>query len=124
MLQPDMVVLYVENPAASAAFYVKLLNLQPIETAPTFVLFVLESGMRLGLMSKHTVEPAPTALGCGVELGFNASDDDHLHTLHADWKKQGLDIILAPKAMHWGLTFIALDPDGYRLRVFVPAEKE
>jgi hypothetical protein len=39
----------------------------------------------------------------------------------ADWKKRGLNILQEPVQMDFGTTFVATDPDGHRLRVFVPA---
>ena len=33
----------------------------------------------------------------------------------------GLTILQAPMQMDFGTTFVATDPDGHRLRVFVPA---
>ena len=41
-------------------------------------------------------------------------------TLHADWKDKGALILKAPETMDFGLTFLAADPDGHRLRVFCP----
>ena len=35
-----------------------------------------------------------------------------------DWAKRGLEIIQRPTEMEFGLTFVALDPDGHRLRVY------
>ena len=43
----------------SGAFYGALLGRQPVETSPTFALFVLDNGFKLGLWSRHTVEPRP-----------------------------------------------------------------
>ena len=40
---------------------------------------------------------------------------------HVDWRKRGLPIAQAPTTMDFGRTFVALDPDGHRLRVFAPA---
>jgi predicted enzyme related to lactoylglutathione lyase len=37
-----------------------------------------------------------------------------------DWKRRGLNIIQEPVQMDFGYTFVAADPDGHRLRVFVP----
>lgn len=36
-------------------------------------------------------------------------------------RERGLSIAQAPVAMDFGMTFVALDPDGHRLRVFAPA---
>ena len=87
MPSPNFMILYVDNPPASAAFYADLLGQQAAETSPTFALFALPSGLMLGLWSRHTVEPPPTD-------------------------------------MDFGHTFVALDPDGHRLRVFSPAGGE
>jgi predicted enzyme related to lactoylglutathione lyase len=40
---------------------------------------------------------------------------------HTDWRKRGLTIAQAPTSMDFGRTFVVLDPDGHRLRVFTPA---
>lgn len=61
MTEPNMIILYVTNPTASATFYQNLLGYAPIEASPTFVMFALKSGFMLGLWAKHTVEPVPTS---------------------------------------------------------------
>lgn len=118
MLAPNFVLLYVDSPTASATFYTKLLGQSPVETSPTFALFALPSGLMLGLWSKHTVEPAATASGGGGELGFSVMDRATVESLHTQWQAQGLRIVQAPCEMDFGYTFVALDPDGHRLRVF------
>lgn len=120
---PDcaFVLLYVDRPDLSAAFYAGLLDLEPLEVSPTFALFKLESGMRLGLWSRHTVEPAAQATVGGVELGFPVADYAAVDAMHADWRDRGWPIAQAPVELDFGRTFVALDPDGHRLRVFSPA---
>ena len=117
---PDLslVILYVDSPAASAAFYEGLLGRPPVEASPTFALFSLPSGAGIGLWSRHTVEPLAVASGGGAELAFSARDVD---AVHADWAGRGLPIAQPPTEMDFGRTFVALDPDGHRLRVFMPA---
>jgi predicted enzyme related to lactoylglutathione lyase len=117
---PNFILLYVESPAASAAFYADLLGRPPAESSPTFAMFALASGVMLGLWARHTVEPAATGAG-GGEIAFAVADMDTVHALHADWAGRGLTIIQPPTDMDFGRTFAALDPDGHRLRVFVPA---
>jgi predicted enzyme related to lactoylglutathione lyase len=117
---PNFILLYVESPAASAAFYEDLLGRPPVESSPTFAMFALASGVMLGLWARHTVEPAATGTGSG-EIAFAVADVDTVHALHADWSGRGLTIIQPPTDMDFGRTFAALDPDGHRLRVFVPA---
>ncbi|WP_277425783.1 hypothetical protein [Lysobacter enzymogenes] len=41
--------------------------------------------------------------------------------MHADWRGRGWPIVQAPVELDFGRTFVALDPDGHRLRVFSPA---
>ena len=112
----NLVILYVDSPAASAAFYADLLGQKPAEASPTFAMFALSPGIGLGLWSRHTVEPAATAAG-GGEVAFTADDID---AVHADWTARGLSIAQSPTDMDFGRTFVALDPDGHRLRVFAP----
>jgi len=116
---PDLslIILYVDSPAASAAFYAKLLRQDPVEASPTFAMFALSSGTGLGLWSRHTVAPAAAAAGGGTEIAFTAENVD---VVHDDWKARGLVIAQSPADLDFGRTFVALDPDGHRLRVFAP----
>jgi catechol 2,3-dioxygenase-like lactoylglutathione lyase family enzyme len=122
MTDPNFIILYVDNPSVSADFYADLLGKTPVESSPTFAMFILESGLKLGLWSRHTVEPAsPAAAGGGGELAFPVANNDTVHSLFADWVKRGLEIIQRPTEMDFGFTFVALGPDGHRLRVFTPS---
>lgn len=118
MPEPSLVILYVESPPASAAFYADLLGREPVEASPTFAMFRLSSGSGLGLWSRHTVEPAAQAAGGGAELALVAGDVD---AIHADWTARGLAIAQPPTDLDFGRAFVALDPDGHWLRVFAPA---
>jgi predicted enzyme related to lactoylglutathione lyase len=121
MPDPNFIILYVDNPPASAAFYAGLLDRRPVESSPTFAMFALASGAMLGLWSRRTVEPAATgAVGSG-ELAFTVTDADAVHATYADWSGRGLRIVQSPVEMDFGYTFVALDPDGHRLRVFAPS---
>ncbi|HEX9448858.1 MAG TPA: VOC family protein [Dongiaceae bacterium] len=126
MLNPDFLLLYVDSPKASGAFYADLLGLAPIEAQATFVLFVLPSGLKLGLWSRYTVEPATapmgTPLGGGGELCFTVKDPADVMATYQSWGDKGLRVMQAPVQMDFGFTFVALDPDGHRLRVFSRSE--
>lgn len=113
----SLVILYVDSPARSAGFYADLLGHPPAEASETFAMFPLPGGTGLGLWSRHTVEPAATASGGGTELAFITEDVD---ALHADWSGRGLTILQPPTELDFGRSFVALDPDGHRLRVFKP----
>ncbi|MET7247689.1 VOC family protein [Methylobacterium sp. EM32] len=120
MLQPSYTILYVDDPEASGRFYAALLGRAPVEAGPTFVLFAFENGLRLGLWSRHSVVPAATAGGGGTEIAVTVADDAALAATHADWAACGLTILQPPTDADFGRTFLALDPDGHRLRVFRP----
>lgn len=120
MPAPNFLILYVDNPAASAAFYAGLLERPAVEASPTFALFALESGVMLGLWARHTVAPAPAAAGGGAELAFALDGAAAVDSLHRRWEARGLVIAQPPTRMDFGHTFVALDPDGHRLRVFAP----
>jgi predicted enzyme related to lactoylglutathione lyase len=122
MPHPNFVLLYVENPTASAAFYADLLGCAPVEASPTFVMFALDSGVMLGLWARHTVEPAATS-GGGSELAFAVESSAAVDATYSAWTAKGVRIVQTPTAMDFGFTFTASDPDGHRLRVFAPGQQ-
>ncbi len=122
MKDMNFILLYVDNPAASATFYANLLDKQPIESSPTFAMFALDSGVMFGLWSRHTAQPSATPVG-GSELAFAVGDKPTVDAHYEIWKKQGMPIAQEPTEMDFGYTFVACDPDGHRLRVFAPNEQ-
>jgi catechol 2,3-dioxygenase-like lactoylglutathione lyase family enzyme len=121
MTEPTMIILYVKNVTASAAFYGDLLDRPPVEASPNFAMFVLSSGVKLGLWWRDEVAPAVTAAPGGAELAIMLADAAAVRAAHADWARRKLPVAQAPTAMDFGYTFVALDPDGHRLRLFAPA---
>ena len=117
----NFVILYVENPPASASFYADLLGCPVIDSAPTFAMLPLTDSVMLGLWSRKAVEPAATAFAGAGEVALTVEDVAAVKATYADWKKRGLTILQEPVQMDFGHTFVAADPDGHRLRVFVPA---
>ncbi|MGV8892699.1 MAG: VOC family protein [Burkholderiaceae bacterium] len=118
MTDPNFIILYVDNPTTSTTFYTNLLGKGPIEASPTFAMFALDSGIRLGLWSKHDVEPVAIATGGGSELVFAVASNDMVNAMHTEWCSRELAIAQAPTHMDFGYTFVAIDPDGHRLRVY------
>jgi catechol 2,3-dioxygenase-like lactoylglutathione lyase family enzyme len=118
MQSPNFFILYVDDPAKSAAFYQDLLGKAPIESSPSFAMFALDADVMLGLWSRHTVEPAARGTGGGHEVCFAVEGRARVDELFADWSKRGLAIAQAPVELDFGYTFVALDPDQHRLRVF------
>lgn len=122
MLDANFIILYVDSPQASARFYADLIGSEALEASPTFAMFALPSGARLGLWSRHTVEPAAQAAGGGGEIAMVVGSNEAVDATHADWQRRGLPILQAPTDLDFGRTFVAADPDGHRLRVFHPFE--
>jgi catechol 2,3-dioxygenase-like lactoylglutathione lyase family enzyme len=120
MPSPNFILLYVDCPPLSARFYKELLGKPPVETSPTFAMFALDNGVMLGLWSRHTAEPAPAASAGGSEIAYAVADKDAVTRLYAEWGARNLRIAQAPTDLDFGHTFVALDPDGHRLRVFAP----
>ncbi len=118
MLSPNYNLLYVADPQASGAFYAKLFDREPIEAAPTFVMFQMESGAILGLWSRDTVTPAPASAVGGSEVGIRVPGAAAVDKTCADWKGLGVEIAQEPTDLDFGRTFVGLDPDGHRVRVF------
>ncbi len=123
MTDTNTLLLYVADAVVSALFYADLLDIQPVEESPTFALFILPSGLALGLWGKDGVEPAPAATGGGSELGFKRATAALIDQTHAEWSAKGAAIALPPTDLDFGRSFVALDPDGHRLRVYAVAEE-
>ncbi|MBV1774289.1 VOC family protein [Burkholderiaceae bacterium DAT-1] len=120
MQHPSYTLLYVDNPLSSADFYRGLLGIEPVECSPGFALFVLENGHKLGMWTVSHVEPAANQKGGGGELCFTVESDAEVDAQFARWTAAGLTMAQTPTQMDFGYTFVALDPDGHRLRVFAP----
>jgi catechol 2,3-dioxygenase-like lactoylglutathione lyase family enzyme len=120
MADASLVILYVDSPPASAGFYGDLLGKPALEASPTFAMLPFRDGVMLGLWSRASVAPASAAAAGGTELAFTVGTADEVDGLHDDWRDRGLPIAQAPTDMDFGRTFVALDPDGHRLRVFAP----
>ena len=117
----NYILLSVADPARSEAFYSKLLDTKPVENSPTFVLYVLPNGIKLGIWIETGIEPKPLPAG-GVEVTFSETSADAVRATCADWVAKGATILQQPTMMDFGFTFVASDPDGHRLRVFARAD--
>ena len=119
MTHPNFVILYVDEPARSVAFYRCLLGSEPVEASANFAMFALSSGVMLGLWAYHDVSPAGTAgRDARGELGIQLQERGGVDALYTRWKADGVAMIQDPFDLDFGRTFVALDPDGNRLRVF------
>ena len=118
---PDIafIILYVEDVAASQAFYARTLGRPAIESSPAFAMIPAAPGVMLGLWRRDEVRPDARAPG-GGEIAFALENDAGVDAAHTEWRDRGVKIAQTPTRMDFGYTFLALDPDGHRLRVFAP----
>lgn len=115
------VLLFVANPQKSSRFYQELFEMKPIEESPTFVMFALKNGVMLGLWSKYTAEPRIEAAAGALEVCFPTTDVD---SLYEAWGKKHLTVAQKPTDMDFGRTFVILDPDGHRIRIYKLQEEK
>jgi catechol 2,3-dioxygenase-like lactoylglutathione lyase family enzyme len=121
MIAPNFLLLYVDNPRKSAAFYTRLLGAEPVELADGFAMFALGGGLKLGLWARAAVQPPASGSPGSTELAFVVPDAAALDALHARFLRDDICVLQTPTALDFGYTFTAVDPDGHRLRAFVPA---
>ncbi|MCM5559451.1 VOC family protein [Pleomorphomonas sp. JP5] len=118
MITPTYCLLHVAYPEASSVFYGELFGVPPVESSSTFVLFVLEGGIKVGLWSRDTVRPetggAPGALEVGIAMKTAAEVD----AFHDRWLAKGLPVFQPPVDLDFGRSLMLTDPDGHRIRVF------
>jgi len=112
----SVVVLYVKDINISKAFYTGLLGSSPRELSPTFMSYQLDSGMVLELWQLDKVHPAASTTGGGTEVCIVLPDHDAVNRLYDEWKGRGVEFAQPPVKAVFGLTFVAKDPDGHRLR--------
>lgn len=117
MIKPELgiVLLFVKNPSMSATFYAHLFDIKPIEQSPTFAMFALSNGVMLGLWSRYMAEPLVATEPGAAEICFSVDDVD---AAYENLGTQGLTILQKPTNMDFGRTFVALDPDGHRIRIY------
>lgn len=116
----NFVLLHVQDPTASAALYHELLGIPIVDQKPHIALLPLRDGVMLGLWSLETVEPPTSGETGASEIAFAVADAAAVAATHDAWQRHGLRIAQPPTTMSFGTTFVALDPDGHRLRVFAP----
>ncbi|WP_370673492.1 VOC family protein [Pleomorphomonas sp. PLEO] len=118
MFTPTYYLLHVADPAKSAGFYTELFGRPPVETSPTFALFVLGGGIKVGLWSKATVEPATGGAPGALEIGIALAAPADVDAFHENWVARGLPVFQSPTDMDFGRSSMVTDPDGHRIRVF------
>ncbi|WP_437608450.1 VOC family protein [Erwinia sp. V71] len=120
MLNPNLILLYVADPLRSSEFYQQLLGCAPDVALPTWAAFSFDNGLNLGLWSTSARDFVSTGNGHRAELSFMVADATRVEALYQQWLAQDVTIEQPPFDAVFGRTFVALDPDGHRLRVCTP----
>ncbi|MDA5338695.1 VOC family protein [Stenotrophomonas maltophilia] len=122
MFKPSTLLQYVRDVTASATFYSGILGKPPVEQSPGFALFLLGDGAALGLWQRDDVQPPVSAQAGAAELAMVVPNPEVVQQLHDAWRALGVEILQAPVTLEFGHTFVGVDPDGHRLRVYSRAE--
>lgn len=117
MFKPNSVILYVDNVEVSTEFYKSLFSEGPIEAFPGFSVFSLKGGFILGLQTKHDIEPKPQAAFGGFELCLSDISVEEVDAIYQEFASRKIPMALPPTKLEFGYTFVALDPDGHRIRL-------
>ena len=120
MLIPNLVLFYVKNPLESASFYEKIFGQKPVAAFPTYVAFTFPNGFTFSLWSLEAKDFVSAGTGNRSELAFMVSTEKEVRDLHDAWGRMGISIEQELSEAVFGLTFVALDPDGHRIRVCIP----
>lgn len=120
MANPNLFLLYVKDPQQSGAFYERLLDRKPQSAFPSYVSFLLDGGTALGLWSTDAKDYKSGGSGHRSEVAFLVETESQVEDLHRKWATGGVRIEQSLHRAVFGLTFVALDPDGHRLRVCMP----
>ncbi len=118
MLTIDSIVLYVENVQLSMAFYEKAFECQPTLLSPTFAVVEFAENVKITLKQADALTPSSQVRGGGMELSIPAPSGAELDNLFEKWKQLGVTFAQDREESVYGINFVALDPDGHRLRVF------
>ncbi|MBD0786274.1 VOC family protein [Vibrio sp. Y2-5] len=116
----DSFVLYVKDIETSKAFYSDVFDCEGQVLSPTFVYFPLEIGTSIALKQLATADPSSTVTGGGTELSLLVKDSETLHQLFNQWQAKGVKFLQVPTNLVFGHSAVAIDPDGHRIRLFVP----
>jgi len=120
-MSATFMLLYVADPEKSALFYQDLLGREPKRSSPDFITLTLENGFTIALWSRDGAVPPTDFAGSSAELVLVVDGNARLNATHADWAQRGLKIIMKPTDLHFGRNFVALDPDGHRIRMVAPS---
>jgi predicted enzyme related to lactoylglutathione lyase len=111
-------IVYVNDAPAAARFYGDLLGLSPSFETSGYITFDLGPGAGLALWSGQFEDLSPGVPRTSeVCLAIEGGRPDEINTIFKRWQSKGVTILHEPHDAGFGLTFLAADPDGNRIRV-------
>lgn len=116
----NLIVLYVDDPKASASFYQALLDIEPLALSDGFIALHMPGGLMLGLWRKSTAEPPAEGGPGSCEIGVMTGEPGGVASLYERSKAEGYDIRQPLAKAAFGPTFVIADPDGHRIRICEP----
>lgn len=119
-LDLNLTVLYVEDPARSAAFYRDLLGVETMAPTENFTAVPLPGGRLFGLWRKSVAKPEPQEAVGGFEIGVMIAEKDGVAAKFSSLEAAGHRIVQPLTVMDFGPTFVIADPDGHRIRFCEP----
>jgi hypothetical protein len=84
------------------------------------VAFTFDNGFTFSLWSTQAKDFVSSGTGHRSELAFLVENEQVVRKLNQEWKEFGVSIEQDLHEAAFGLTFVALDPDGHRIRVCIP----
>lgn len=117
---PNQFLVRVSDTAMAVAFYRELFGAEATMLSDRYAIFELGDGVVLALWSEKASELSRDGLP-RFEIGILVDDDAQTRALHEEWVDKGVEIVEPPREDVFGLTFVAQDLDGNRIRV-APAD--
>lgn len=118
MFKIDSFVLYVTDVSKSKHFYASIFECEPNVLSPTFVALDFADNVTITLKQRDALTPKSTITGGGTELSMPVTDKSTLDELYQSWIEKGVEFVQHPESSVFGVNFVAVDPDGHRIRVF------
>ncbi|WP_223229686.1 VOC family protein [Pseudoalteromonas piscicida] len=119
MVTVDSLVLYVSDIKLSEAFYRQLFQCEAAQLSPTFVSLKCASNVSIALKQNTALTPPSRITGGGTEISIVQPSQEAFLALYDTWKLLDIEFARAPQAEVYGTSFVVLDPDKHRIRVFV-----
>jgi len=111
-------IVYVNDAPAAARFYGDLLGISPSLETPEYITFDLGPGAQLAVWSGQFEDLSPGVPRTSeVCLAIEGGRPGDITAIFKRWQSQGVTILNEPHDAGFGLTFLAADPDGNRIRV-------